>query len=118
VSYGDSYELDEELEEIRRRKAAELQRKLAEEEERKRAAALEAQKQAVLRAILTPEARQRLTNVKLVNPQLAAFVENQLIALAQAGRIAAPITDEELKQILAELSTRVRREYRITFKEK
>jgi programmed cell death protein 5 len=33
---------------------------------------LELQKQAILKSILTPEARQRLTNLKLVKPEFTA----------------------------------------------
>lgn len=118
MSYGEEPIEDLELEEIRRRKMLELQRRLKEEEEKRRRMVIEAQKQAILRAILTPEARERLANVKLVRPEIAEFVENQLIALAQSGRISSPITDEELKEILAEITSRSRREFRIRFKEK
>ncbi|AAY80789.1 DNA-binding protein [Sulfolobus acidocaldarius] len=87
-------------------------------EERQRKAEIEAQKDAILRTILTPEARQRLTNVKLVRPELAEAIENQLIALAQSGRIQAQITDDELKQILAQLNSQTRKDYKITIKER
>ncbi|BDB97245.1 MAG: DNA-binding protein [Saccharolobus sp.] len=112
---SDTYE-DEELEELLRRKAIQEQRRL--EEEKKRKAEIEAQKEALLRVILTPEARQRLTNIKLVKPEFAESLENQLIALAQAGRIKVPITDDELKQILAQISEQNRREFRIQIKER
>ena len=104
---------EDELEEARRRKLEELQRK-AEEEERKRAE--EAQKRAIIRVILTPEARSRLDNLRLVKPELVESIENQLIALAQSGRIKVPITDEELKKILEAVYSQTRREYRIRFR--
>lgn len=91
---------DEELEEIRRRKLAELQARAAEEEERRR---LEAERAAVLRAILTPEARQRLANLKIARPEVAESVENYLYQLAKAGRIKSQITDEVLKEILSRI---------------
>ena len=65
----------------------------------------EAQKQSILRKILTPEARQRLTNVKLVQPEFAAQIELQLIQIAQTGRVSLPITDEVLKRLLAEIQS-------------
>jgi len=111
-----SDEYDAELEELLRKKALEQQRKMIEEQQRK--AEIEAQKEAILRVILTPEARQRLSNVKLVKPELAEAIENQLIALAQAGRIQVPITDEELKAILEQLTNQTRKEYKITIKER
>ena len=65
----------------------------------------EAQKQGILRKFLTPEARQRLTNVKLVQPEFAAQIELQLIQIAQTGRFALPITDEVLKKLLAQIQS-------------
>jgi programmed cell death protein 5 len=40
-------------------------------------------------------------------------LENQLIALAQAGRIRVPITDDELKEILAQVAEQNKRDYKI-----
>ncbi len=101
---------DRELEELKRKKLMELQRELQEKKALEEAKAREELiKEEILRKILTTEARQRLTNVKLVKPELAAQVENYLIALAQAGRIPRPITDEELKEILARLTASERR---------
>ncbi len=88
---------DDELEEIRQRKLAELQARAAEEEERRR---LEAERAAVLRVILTPEARQRLANLKIARPDVAESVENYLFQLAKSGRIKSQITDDVLKEIL------------------
>ncbi|AOL16035.1 DNA-binding protein [Sulfolobus sp. A20] len=115
MSSPDNYD-DEELQEILRRRAMQEQRRM--EEERKRKAEVEAQKEALLRAILTSEARLRLNNVKLVKPELAESLENQLIALAQSGRIKVPITDEELKQILAQISEQNKRDFKIQIKER
>ena len=58
------------------------------------------QKEAALRQILDPAARLRLNNVRMVRPEVATSIENQLITLAAQGRIAAQITDEQLKQML------------------
>ncbi len=106
---------DRELEEIRRRKMMELmaaqQSGQAQEEERRRLEE-EAAKQSILRQILEPEARERLARIKLARPELAEAVENQLILLAQSGRLTRMITDEELKSILASLTSK-RREIRI-----
>lgn len=95
---------DRELEALRRRKLLELQQKLAEEQQRiEMQRQVEMQKQAILRRILTPEARQRLTNIKMVKPAFASQIELQLIQLAQAGRLKIPVTDEQLKLILKHL---------------
>ncbi|MEM2666246.1 MAG: DNA-binding protein [Candidatus Bathyarchaeia archaeon] len=104
---------DEELEELRQRKLLALQRKLAEEQQKAQMEQqIELQKQAILKSILTPEARQRLTNLKLVKPEFASQLELQLIQLAQSGRLPIPLTDEQLKQILIQIQAR-KRETRI-----
>ncbi|MCC6025237.1 MAG: DNA-binding protein [Desulfurococcaceae archaeon] len=109
---GEEFQYDAELEEIKLRKLAEMRRKI--EEERERRARIE----ALLRQILTPEARERLYNLRLVKPDLARALEEQLILLAQSGRVPIPITDEFLKKILAELYEQTHKETRITFKRK
>ena len=53
-------------------------------------------KEQYLRLFFTPEARVRLNNVKLVKPDLASAIEDQVIQLGSAGRISHPVTDEEL----------------------
>ena len=58
------------------------------------------QKDLLLKQILSPEARLRLNNVKMVKPELATMVENYLLGLAAQGRSSSQITDEQLKQIL------------------
>jgi programmed cell death protein 5 len=100
---------EEELEELRRRRLLELRRRLAQEQEKtQRAQQLEMQKQALLRRILTADARQRLTNLKIVKPEFANQLELQLIQLAQQGRMELPITDEQLKEILIRLQSQRR----------
>lgn len=103
---------DEELERLRQRKIEELQRQA---EERRKAEELAAQRRLALKRILTPEALQRLDNLRVVRPDLVAALEQQLIALAASGRIKLPIDDEALKQILAEIYQKSRREYRFRF---
>ena len=73
---------------------------------------LESQKQALLRRILTPEARSRLTNLNMVKPEFTQQLELQLIQLAQQGRINLPITDEQLKELLVRLQSG-HRDYKI-----
>jgi len=104
---------DEELETIRQRKMQELQRQI--EEERKRQE-LAAQRRAVLRAILTPEARERLDNLRVVRPELVDALEQQLITLAQSGKVRVPITDEDLKRILETIYKQTHREFRIRYR--
>ncbi len=116
MEYGYS---DEELELLKRRK---LEQMIVEAEEKRRRAeeeaAREAQRQAILRAILTPEARERLANVKLVKPELARAVEDYLISLFSSGQLKGVIDDNTLRDILAEIDIKTRREIRIRVKRK
>jgi programmed cell death protein 5 len=100
---------DEELEAIRRRKLLSMQQKMTDEQRQAQAESqLEAQKQELLRQILSPEARQRLTNLKMIKPEFTEQLELQLIQLAQTGKIAVPMSDAQLKQILIQLQSRKR----------
>jgi programmed cell death protein 5 len=97
---------DEELEQLRRRRLAELQRAAAEEDRRAEVQQqVEVQKQAILKRILTVEARQRLTNIKMVKPEFADQLELQLIQLAQSGRVKLPISDAQLKDALVRMQS-------------
>jgi programmed cell death protein 5 len=100
---------DEELEALRRRRLAQLQQSTVEDQRRAQAQQqVERQKQAVIRRILTPEARQRLTNIRMVKPEFAEEMEMQLIQLAQSGRLTGQVTDEQLKRTLAQLQSQRR----------
>jgi programmed cell death protein 5 len=84
----------------------ELQQRMQAEEQQVQAQQnLENQKQALLRKILTPEARSRLTNLNMVKPDFTQQLEIQLIQLAQAGRVKLPITDDQLKELLVRLQS-------------
>ncbi|MGD0056495.1 MAG: DNA-binding protein [Methanomassiliicoccales archaeon] len=101
--------MDDELEELRRRKMAELQRQreqqaMAEEQSKQ----IEASRQAIMRQILTPEARERLGTVRIAYPDLAKAVEDQLIRLAQSGRIDRQVDDATLRQILRKVAPQKR----------
>jgi len=65
-------------------------------------------REGVLRMALTSEARQRLANVKMVRPDLAASIEEYVIQLASAGKLKRALDDEEVKQLLASLQERKR----------
>ena len=95
---------DEELERLKAQRMAELQaRQQQGAEQQREAAEAEAQKQALMRKLLTPEARQRLTNIKMVRPEFSQQLELELVQLAQTGRVPLPITDDQLKKLLIQI---------------
>lgn len=110
--------MDDELEEIRKRRLAEIQRQQAQQQpsdvqaayqQEQARAEMEAQKQSILRQILTPEARERLTTLKMSRPALGEQLELQLISLAQSGRIQSQIDDEKLKTLLMRMQPKKRK---------
>ena len=99
---------DEELDAIRRRKLQAMQQKSGSEQRQSQEEQMESQKQALLRQLLTPEARQRLTNLKMVKPEFTEQLELQIIQLAQTGKLPIPLSDKQLKQILLQLQPKKR----------
>lgn len=73
----------------------------AEEARKREAEAMMRQK--VLMVLLDQDARQRLTNIRMVKPDLALAVENYLISSASTGKLNRALSDEELKQLLVNL---------------
>jgi len=104
--------MDDELEELRKKRAQELQQQTDSEETEKQQEAqqkqLEEQKKAILRSILTTDAKQRLSNIKLARPQVGEQIENQLIMLAKSGRLQQKITDAQLRELLRKLMPKKR----------
>lgn len=104
---------DDELAEIRRRRMMEMQHQAAgQQEEAERQRQYEAQMHSALIQILEPEARERLNAIRLTKPDFARSVEQQLVMLAQNGRIKTKINDEQLKVILKQV-TPSKREFNI-----
>ena len=98
---------DPELDELRKKREAEIQKQLIEKEQNEEAKAqYETQRQRILINLLTDEARTRLNNIKMANPDFAIGMENQLIQLSQSGRIRTKITDEQLKTMLRQIQDR------------
>ena len=94
-------EEEDELEAIRRRRVEEIQRAQAERAIRdQQDEQVKAQREMVLRQILSPEARERLARIELAYPEVTENIENQLIVLAQSGRVNKVIDDATLRDIL------------------
>ena len=117
------------LDEIRQKRMAELQAQQAaaqqaqqqqaavqqQMQQQEAQAQFEAQKKQILGQILTPEARNRLANLRLTKPELVNQIELQLIQSAQAGSLRGKVTDEQLKVLLKQIAGQ-KREIKITRK--
>ena len=65
-------------------------------------------REGILRMVLTSDARERIANVKMVRPDLAASIEEYIIQLASSGRLRKAVDDEQVKQMLASLQEKKR----------
>jgi programmed cell death protein 5 len=65
---------------------------------------IEVIKKAALLRYMTKEARERLNRVKMVKPEIAEKVEMALIQALQMGQIKNRLSDEQLKEILEEVT--------------
>jgi programmed cell death protein 5 len=107
----------DDLEELRQKRLRELQAQqqragaadqdpaAAAQAQAQQAAAQAAADERVLQQILDPEARERLTRIRMSRPELADAVTRQLVTLAQQGRLARRLTDADLRTILAQVPT-------------
>ena len=98
----------DDIEAIRKKKLRELQQQQQptfsqDEYEDAQQKEYEDQKKLILRAILTDDARERLGRIKAARPEMADNLENQLIMLAQSGRLKNKINDEQLRELLSKI---------------
>ena len=101
-----------ELEAFRQRRQMELQQQLEQQAKQQAAAEAESHVQAqeqqaldqAMKTILTSEARSRLTNISLDDANKADLMKRQLVSLHEQQKITIPVSDEQLKRILASLS--------------
>lgn len=90
---------EERMEELKQQQGGEAQEE-AMEAQREQA---EAQKSAILKQYLTDGARKRLNTVKMSRPDFGEQVEQQVLAIAQSGRLRDQIDEEQMKELLREL---------------
>ena len=107
---------DDELAEIRRKRMAQMQQQAVDQqmmqEEMDRQKQADAQLHMLLLQILEPEARERLNAIRLTRPDFARSVEQQLVLLAQSGRLKKKIDDAQLKALLQQIQP-ARKEFNI-----
>ena len=99
--------MDEELEKLRKKKLLELQQQQQFEdsmdEQEAQRKDFEDKKKMILRTKLTNKAKERLGNIRVARPEIAENIENQLIMLAQSGRLESKINDQQLRAILQKI---------------
>ncbi len=65
---------------------------------------LDSAKKSIVQRYLTPEARQRLANIRTARPALADAVETALMEASQTGMLKQQIGEMELKQFLDQIN--------------
>ncbi len=104
--------MDDELEQLRKKRLQDLQQQQNAEEsiedQQAQEKQFEEQKKMILRSILTNDAKERLANIKLARPKAGEQIENQLIMLAQSGRLRQKITDAQLRELLTKIMPKKR----------
>jgi len=107
-----------ELEELRQKRLRELmvaqQQQSAQDKFQERMQEQEVSRQIdhIISQIMTPEARERLGNIRTARPDYARQIEILMIQLHQAGRLPKKVDDAVLKNILGKISSQ-KRETRI-----
>ena len=95
---------EDELDKLREERMNEIQGGESSSSEDQKEAA-EQQKQQLwekAKQYLTSDARERLTNMKVANEQLAMSVAQQITMLGQSGRVSK-VDDNQMKKILKEI---------------
>jgi len=94
-------------EELKEKKMQELKEKIlqkqAEEEKHVQA---EIQLESILKQVLSPEAKTRLNNIRLVNSELYSKTVQAVIYLANSGNLSARMGEGDLKKLLAKLNAK------------
>ncbi|ESO06308.1 hypothetical protein HELRODRAFT_155690 [Helobdella robusta] len=94
--------MDNELEAIRAKRMAEMQ------EEQEEMIQKQEMKNTILSQVLDQEARARLSTIALTKPDKAKMVESMLIQMAQKGQIQSKIGENQLKQLLEQISEKTK----------
>ncbi|MFL2969367.1 MAG: DNA-binding protein [Candidatus Poseidoniaceae archaeon] len=100
---------DDELNMLREQRRAALQQQLEAQAAQQADAEVQAQQAQVqaaqldgaMRTLLSNEARSRLATVALATPARAASIKQNIVQLHSQGKFQAPMSDDQLKQLLA-----------------
>lgn len=91
--------------EIRQQKLEELQEKAKSKQAEQDAQAAQEQKlEQILRSVLEPAAKERLSNVRLVNQELYYKASQAILYLYQNQKLPQKINETQLKQLLEKLN--------------
>lgn len=84
------------------------------EQQRKKQEAMQEQRRIMLKQILSNEAREKLSNIRLVKPDRAEQVENYIINAAQTGQLGGKVSEEQLKELLRNVTEKEQSKNKVT----
>lgn len=94
-----------ELNQLKEQRLEELRQKLAQQQGEETKIQLAEQRiELLLKKILSPEAKARLKNVKLVNQELYWTTVQQILLLYRTGKIHGTVTEGQVRELLKLLS--------------
>jgi len=110
---------DDDLQQLRANRLAELKQSRGQgEDETKRQEQKQQQedrKNSMLTQILDQPARARLNTIALTKPEKAAMVESMLIRMAQMGQIQQKLNEQQLKDLLEQVSEKTQKSTTVKF---
>ncbi|HIJ98199.1 TPA: hypothetical protein H1009_03870 [archaeon] len=108
---------DDELDALRQRRMAEMQKSREQNAAQEKAISeAKAQIESILRQILSADAWEQWNNAKLANQDNAFVAAQQLIRLAQGGKIKGKISKDQIRAVLDAVYKQTHREPKITRK--
>ena len=75
---------------------------------------MQEQRQVILKQVMSPAAREKVANIKLVKPDRAQQVENWVINAAKSGQLAGQVTEEQIKGFLRQFSEQAQNKTKVT----
>jgi programmed cell death protein 5 len=97
--------MTEEISEIKEKKMEEMRQKLlAKKQAEEKETQMEMQIESILRSAMSPEAKARLSNVKIVNKQLYQKAAQAIVYLFQSGKLQGKLQDNETRLLLEKLA--------------
>jgi len=72
-------------------------------------------KNSILSQVLDQKARARLNTVAAAKPEKAQMVENMLVNMARMGQIQGKLGEDELKNLLEQLSEKTKKKTTVKF---
>ena len=91
---------------------ADIEKKKQQEEQQ---AAAEEQRAQILKAILSPQARERLGNIGMVKKDKARKIEDMLIMRAQRGQLGGVVDEDTLIEMLESINQQVEAKSKVSF---